>query len=142
MIAAGIGCRAGCSVEQVVLALTQALAAAGRTIDEVRALYTAEFKATEAGLLRAAELLDKPLVALPLEQLKAHASATLTASARISGLFGLPSVAETAALAGASGFAHRGARSRLLGPRHVSGDAACALAIAVCSSKAPAEHGT
>lgn len=133
MIAAGIGCRAGCSTEQVMLALTQALAAAGRTLDDVRALYTADFKATEAGLLGASELLAKPLVPLPLEQLKAHAGAALTASPRVSELFGVPSVAETAALAGASTFARCGAQSRLLGPRHVSGDATCALA--------SAEHG-
>lgn len=131
MIAAGIGCRTGCSVEQVVGVVTQALAAAGRTLADVRALYTADFKATEAGLLGAASLLDKPLVPLPIEQLKAHAGATLTASARVAELFGVPSVAETAALAGASTFARRG---RLLGPRQVSGDATCALA--------GPEHGT
>lgn len=130
MIAAGVGCRVGCSVEQVILAVTQALDTAGRTLDDVRALYTADFKATEAGLLGAAELLDKPLVMLPLEQLKAHASAALTASARVAARFGVPSVAETAALAGASTFAPCGAQTRLLGPRHVSGDATCALASA------------
>jgi len=130
VIAAGVGCRMGCSVEHVVLAVTQALASAGRTLDDVRALYTADFKATEAGLLGAAERLDRPLVPLPLEQLKAHSGGTLTTSARVSELFGLPSVAEAAALAGASTFARRGARSRLLGPRHVSGGATCALASA------------
>lgn len=133
MIVAGVGCRAGCSVEQIMGAVTQALTAAGLTLDDVRALYTADFKATEAGLLDAAELLGRPLVPLPLEQLKAHSGATLTASARVTELFGVPSVAEAAALAGASTFARCGAQSRLLGPRHVSGDATCALATA--------EHG-
>jgi len=78
MIAAGLGCRAGCPVEHVLAALEQALAAQGRRVAEVAALYTGQFKQAEPGLLRAAELLNKPIVALPLEALQAQSARTLT----------------------------------------------------------------
>lgn len=129
MIAAGLGCRAGCDVDDVMLAVAGALTSAGRHIREVQALYTADFKASELGLRRAAALLDKPLVQLPLERLEAQACGALTQSARVLALFAVPSLAETAALAGAAASSQTDL-ARLLGPRHVSGHATCALASA------------
>jgi cobalt-precorrin 5A hydrolase len=137
VIAAGFGCRAGCPVEHVLAALEQALAAQGRRLDEIRALYTADFKRSEAGLLRAAESLNKPLLALSVARLRAQSGAALTCSAHTLERFGVPSVAETAALAGASstGDDARGNSARLLGPRLVSGSATCALAICEWSAE-------
>jgi cobalt-precorrin 5A hydrolase len=129
-VAAGFGCRAGCPVEQLLAVLEQALAAGGRRLAEVQALYTADFKQAEAALLRAAELLHKPLIALPLAELRAQSGRASSCSAHALERFGVPSVAETAALAGAFALGRPApdALPRLLGPRQVSGSATCALA--------------
>ena len=99
MIAAGLGCRAGCTVEHVLAALAHSLEATGRCIEDVQALYTADFKATEPGLIQAAQRLDKSLVPLEIGVLKQHSQSALTTSPRVLARFGVPSVAETAALA-------------------------------------------
>jgi cobalt-precorrin 5A hydrolase len=125
MIAVGLGCRAGCPVAHVLEALTRSLETAGRGLDEIQALYTADFRAAEAAFLGAARALGKPLIALSVGELRAHAERALTRSPRVVERFGLPSVAETAALAGAAAL---GLHARLLGPRHVAGLATCALA--------------
>jgi cobalt-precorrin 5A hydrolase len=131
VIAAGFGCRAGCPVEHVLAVLEQVLTSGGRQLEQVQALYTADFKHAEPALLRAAELLNKPLLALPLAKLRAQSGGALSCSAQTLERFGVPSVAETAALAGAlgQGSGARGALPRLLGPRQVSGSATCALAL-------------
>jgi len=130
MIAVGLGCRAGCGVDQLLELLEQALAAGGCCREDIRALYTADFKSGEAGLRHAAARLSKPLVLLSLAQLQAQAGSALTRSAQTLERFGLPSIAETAALAGAVQLEGGGALARLLGPRRVSGSASCALASA------------
>lgn len=129
VIAAGFGCRAGCTVEHVLAALAHSLEATGRSIEDVQALYTADFRAAEPGLIEAAQRLDKSLVPLEVGILKQYAQSALTTSPRVLARFGVPSVAETAALAGASVQA-TGARARLLGPRRTWGNATCALASA------------
>jgi cobalt-precorrin 5A hydrolase len=129
MIAAGFGCRAGCTVEHVLAALAHSLEATGHSIEDVQALYTADFKASEPGLIQAAQRLDKSLVPLDVRILKQHSQSALTTSPRVLARFGVPSVAETAALAGAS-LQGTSARARLLGPRRTWGDATCALASA------------
>jgi cobalt-precorrin 5A hydrolase len=130
MIVAGLGCRAGCSAEEVLQAITCALAGSSRGLHEVVALYTADFKSGEGCLRSVAEQLEKPLLPLPLAQLKAHAAGALTSSPRVLALFGLPSVSEAAALAGAALLAQAGASVRLLAARSISGGATCALASA------------
>jgi len=130
MIAVGLGCRAGCEAGQVLQVLEQALLASGCRLEDIGALYTAEFKSSEAGLQQAAQRLSKPLLLLSLAQLQAQAGGALTCSAQSLERFGLPSVAETAALAGALQLQGSG-RARLLGPRSVSGRATCALASAL-----------
>jgi cobalt-precorrin 5A hydrolase len=127
VIAAGIGCRAGCSAEQLLELLLRTLAAQGRSLADVQALVAPDFKHKEPGLVQAAEQLHKPLLALPLEQLQRQAGNTLSHSARIARQFGVPCVAEAAALAGAASFLP-GAQARLLGPRLASESATCALA--------------
>jgi len=128
MIAVGLGCRAGCAAGAVLELLEQALLASGCRLDDIGALYTADFKSGEAGLRQAAQRLNRPLLLLSLAQLRAQAAGTLTCSAQSLERFGLPSIAETAALAGALHLQGLGARPRLLAPRRVAGSATCALA--------------
>jgi cobalt-precorrin 5A hydrolase len=127
VIAAGLGCRAGCSVEQVLELLERTLAAQGRGLGDVQALCTADFKRSEPALLQAAEQLGKPLLPLPLVELQRQAGSTLSHSPRIAREFGVPCVAEAAALAGAASLGP-GGHARLLGPRLASESATCALA--------------
>lgn len=127
-IAVGVGCRAGCGPEQVIELLHQALAAQGRTLAEVQALHTADFKRAEPGLQAAAARLQKPLIAFTLEQLRAHAAGALSQSEHTLQRFGVPSIAETAALAGAAAQVGSQRPPRLLGARQSSRAASCALA--------------
>jgi cobalt-precorrin 5A hydrolase len=122
MIAAGIGCRRACARGDIIAAIARALEAGGRALAEVHALYAPEFKSLEEALTHVANELGKPLVLLGRDALEAQAAFVLTRSARVVERAGLPSVAETAALAGA------GAAARLLGPRAAVGGATCALA--------------
>ena len=129
MSAAGIGCRKGCDVRDIVQAIGRALVAAGQRTCDLQALYAPDFKRNEPGLASAAEQLGKPLLFLPLAQLQAQAAHALSASEHTLSRFGVPSIAETAALAGAT---QLGAAkvARLLVPRQLVGGASCALAIA------------
>lgn len=128
MIAAGLGCRAGCPVADIVAAVRRAAAENGVAVAEVRALYSADFKASEPGLRRAADALGKPLLFLSTLALAEHAASVATRSERVLERFGLPSVAETAALAGAFELGEQRAPVRLLSARHLAGGASCALA--------------
>jgi hypothetical protein len=65
---------------------------------------------------------------LPHAALAAQASGALTVSDAVTRRFELPSVAETAALAGADALARPGTSVRLLAARLVAGSAVCALA--------------
>ena len=127
-LVAGLGCRAGCALEQVLDVLQQALAAQGRTLAEVQALHTVDFKHSEPALRRAAELLQKPLIGFSLEQLRACSAGAQTQSAHTLQRFGVPSIAETAALAGAAALPGARGPARLLAARSNTGSATCALA--------------
>ena len=85
-------------------------------------LFTIAEKQGEAGLIEAAVTLALPLVFLPHAALAAVETAVQTRSERVVALFGTPSVAEAAALAGA------GPGARLLVPRLASASATCAVA--------------
>lgn len=128
MIAAGIGCCAGCAAEEILRAIELAAADGGVALGAVRVLCSAEFKRAEAGLRRAAEALDRSLVLFEPAALAVHAPGALTRSSAVEARCGLPSLAETAALAGAAALAPAGSPVRLLGPRRVTGRASCALA--------------
>jgi cobalt-precorrin 5A hydrolase len=130
MIAAGLGCRAGCATDDILAALAAALARAERSLVDVHALYAPEFKASEKSLQVLAQRLDKPLLLLPMAALRAQQGATLSTSQHALQRYGLSSVAETAALAGACCLPGAGERPRLLVPRCIAGGATCALAIA------------
>jgi cobalt-precorrin 5A hydrolase len=132
MIAAGLGCRKGCAGTDLLRALEAALANAGRALHEVHALYVPEFKADELALSQLANELGKPLILLRMEALQLQAARALTQSEQVKIRFGVPSIAETAALAGACVLDPTPSQKipQLLGPRQIAGDASCALAVA------------
>lgn len=118
-LAVGIGCRSGVSEAAVVALVEAALAGvAGSPL----ALFTIAGKETEPGLSAAAARLGLPLVFVPKSDLEAVADRVQTCSERVVALFGLPSVAEAAALAGA------GVGSRLVTPRISGEGVTCAVA--------------
>lgn len=117
---AGIGCRKGASAD----AVAAAVAAATPPGCEVEALATGDTKRSEPGLVAAAARLGLPVLFIAADALAAASPRAVSRSARVEALLGVPSLAETAALAAA------GPRSRLLGPRLAVGDVTCAVAVA------------
>ena len=100
MIAIGVGCRKGCPADDIVALVREALAAlpAGKV---PAGLFSIADKRGEPGLTEAAAVLGLPLSFLETPELQQVAGAAKTHSRRIEAMHGLPSVAETAALAGA-----------------------------------------
>lgn len=117
MRVAGLGFRKAADLA----ALREALMAAGG-LGELTALATAAEKAKAPVLLRLAEALGLPVLAVAPDALGRQR--TLTQSARVAGRFGTGSVAEASALAAA------GPGARLIGPRAVSSDGMATAAIA------------
>ncbi len=128
LLAVGIGCRAGCPAGAIMGVVRQALE---RAPAGVVALFTSVDKQNEAGIAQAAAALALPLVYLPRSALEAASPWAQTRSQRVVALFGVPSVAETAALAGA------GAGSILLVARISAGGATCAVARGALGGKVP-----
>lgn len=128
MIAAGLGFRAGCSRGQLEAALQAALAEHKRALSDVNCLAVADFKARDASLLELSSALAKPLHVATLATLRGHALPILTQSSEILRRYGVGSLSEACALAGA--LAH-GKSARLLGPRLIAGSVTCALAISL-----------
>jgi cobalt-precorrin 5A hydrolase len=93
-------------------------------MEGVRRLFSLADKSEEPGLNAAARTLGFELVFLSREALAAVGPLVLTRSAAAQNRFGLASVAEAAALAGA------GPRARLLAPRLAAKGATCAIAVA------------
>jgi cobalt-precorrin 5A hydrolase len=122
VIAIGIGCRAGASAANIV-ALVQRTLSHAQLDDASAQLFSIDTKRDEIGLIKAARLLEMPIAFLSRDALAARASDALTRSARVAVLHNLPSIAETAALAGA------GPGSRLFVPRVSAGAITCAIAI-------------
>ena len=123
MIAIGVGCRKACERGAIVELVTRALRQAGDPAGE-RVLFTIESKRGEINLEDAARALQLPLRFLAHEQLAIEAPRAQTRSARVERHIGLPSLAETAALAGA------GPGGALIVARLAAGGATCAIAIA------------
>ena len=117
MIVAGIGCRRGCSANDVVVAVR---AAEARSACTAVALAAPDFKRDEPGLHDAAVRLGLPIRFIARDALLRAQSRCVTHSAAALDATGLSSVAEAAALAAA------GAPLRLL--RIQFGAATCALA--------------
>ncbi|HEX3574249.1 MAG TPA: cobalamin biosynthesis protein [Rhodopila sp.] len=119
-IAIGVGCRLGCPVEAVEALIRQALDRAPNA--ERLGLFTIRDKQGEWGLITAADRLGLPLVFLSRDALLEQAPFVQTRSLRAEGLFGVPSVAEASALAGA------GVGAALIVPRIASQGVTCAIA--------------
>jgi cobalt-precorrin 5A hydrolase len=119
-IAIGVGCRLGCTADAIEALIRQALELA----PHVRrlGLFTVRDKTGEAGLTEAARRLGLDLVFLTRAALREQAPFIRTPSARTQSLFGIPSVAEAAALAGA------GTGAVLIVPRLVAQGVTCAVA--------------
>ncbi len=96
---------------------------AGMTsIYECVKIFTIADKRHEPGLAEAAHRLGLDLAFVPREALREQAAKIRTASPKAEALFGVPSVAEAAALAGA------GPGSSLIVPRIANAVATCAIA--------------
>lgn len=120
-VAIGIGCKRGCSSDAIGALVERAIAAAP-CIGATAALFTHEAKRSEAGLVDAAKALGLPLVFLEPQVLQNASLRAATNSPRVMAMFGLPSIAEAAALAGA------GPSSVLLVARMSDRGASCAIA--------------
>jgi cobalt-precorrin 5A hydrolase len=122
MIVAGVGCRRGASAAAIAAVIEAALARAGFVKDALAIIAAPAAKGEEPGIAAAASALGVPLVLVPTTELQAAGPRAVTRSERIVALMGVPSVAETAALAAG------GPAARLVAPRIVVGPATCALA--------------
>jgi cobalt-precorrin 5A hydrolase len=119
-IAIGVGCRLGSSANAIETLVRQAL---DRTQQARRlGLFTIQDKSNEPGLLAAARRLGLDLIFLNRDALREQAPFVQTQSIRSETRFGVPSVAEAAALAGA------GTGGVLIFPRIVSQGVTCAIA--------------
>ena len=118
-VAIGIGCRYGASGQAIVALVRTTLEAAGLASEDA-ALFTIDAKACEAGLVQAAAQLGAPLKFLSPEALAAIETPTF--SIRAKEMFGVSSVAESAALAGA------GEGAVLVVPRVAREGVTCAIA--------------
>ena len=123
MIVAGIGCRRSATASAIEASIETALSQCGLSRSSLSALATAAGKGGEPGLREAAARLSLPLILVANPELVRAADRALTHSQRVLDLKGVPSVAETAALAAAG----RGAR--LLAARISNHEASCAIAI-------------
>jgi cobalt-precorrin 5A hydrolase len=122
MIVAGIGCRRGAAAPDIEAAIRAALARAGITPADLTAIATSIAKQTEPGIAAAATKFGVNIKLIPQAELKAVGARVATRSDRVLALFGVPSLAEAAALAAA------GPAARLIATRLVVGAATCALA--------------
>ncbi|TIN24012.1 MAG: cobalamin biosynthesis protein [Mesorhizobium sp.] len=123
MMVAGIGCRKGVSVEDVLAAIETAVEAHGLAMTALSALATAALKKDEDAIAAAGRVLNLPVILVDDAALQAVSSDTLSHSDLSQDLAGTPSVSEASALTVA------GKGARLLGPRTVLGPVTCAIAI-------------
>ena len=129
-LAVGVGCRAGVGAEVIVELVETALARAERG-DLAVALFTVMEKQSEVGIAEAAARLGFPLVHLPKVALETVSDRVATRSEKVIELFGVPSIAEGSALAGA------GAAGRLLFPRIADRGATVAVAVSGAAGGTP-----
>ncbi|UDL94986.1 cobalamin biosynthesis protein [Lichenihabitans sp. PAMC28606] len=123
LVAIGVGCRAGCADDAITRLVEQALAALpARYAACGMALYTIEDKRHEAGLVKAAEHLGLTLAFLSRDLLQAAMPGVATRSPAADVRFGVASVSEASALAGA------GPGATLLVKRIAAEGATCAIA--------------
>jgi cobalt-precorrin 5A hydrolase len=123
MMVAGLGCRAGATADAVAEAFSAALERCGLARSQIDALATAAEKSCERGIVALAEALGLPLIFVGAREMKSAADSAIAVSERVVVLTGVPSVAETVALAAA------GRAARLLAPRVATPTVSCAIAV-------------
>lgn len=123
-VVAGLGCRRGCSLDELLDLLIHSLARYELTLDNLVCLASIAHKHDEASLHGLAEHLALELVFFAPEQLSTYQAMT-AGSALTQAATGSPAVAEPCALALAS---NMGASPCLLGEKNRSASATCALA--------------
>ena len=121
--AMGVGLRRGTAAAEII-ALARSLADRHDVDPRRMKLFTLDSKAEELGLQEAARELGATLHFLSLEQLASCDDNGMTASPRVTTRFGVGSICEAAALAGA------GPGAQLIAPRSTNAHVACALAVA------------
>ena len=127
-IVLGIGARKGVSEEQVLAAVDEALAAAGKSRDDVRAVATIDMKKDEAGILAAAERLGVPVQVIGRERIRALQD-VLREPGFVEQITGVAAVCEPAAMLA-------GAQTELLSRRTARDGVTVALAQDICGSSA------
>lgn len=124
----GVGARRGVGVDQVLAAVDEALAAAGATRDDVRALATIDLKRDEAGILQAAERLGVPVQIVSRERIRVLQD-VLREPGFVEEITGVAAVCEPAAMLA-------GAQTQLLAPKLARDGVTVALAQDICGSSA------
>ena len=124
-VVAGLGCRRGCSRNELLELLIHSLARHELTLNNLAGLASIAHKRDETGLHDLAEYLGLELVFFSPEQLAGYQTPT-GVSALSQATTGSPAVAEPCALALA---ANMGTAPRRLGEKTRSARATCALAI-------------
>ena len=127
-IVLGIGSRRGVSEAQVLAAVDEALAAASKTRDDVRAVATIDLKRDEAGILAAAERLGVPVQIIGRERIRALQD-VLRDPGFVEEITGVAAVCEPAAMLA-------GAQTDLLSRRTARDGVTVALAQDICGSSA------
>jgi cobalamin biosynthesis protein CbiG len=122
MIAAGVGARRAADADAIVAVIDAALAAAGFAPINLGVIAGPALPELASAIADAARQLGVPYRQFSFEELRANADRCLTRSERVLKQFGVPSVAEAAALAAA------GPDSRLIRPRFKHPSATAALA--------------
>lgn len=124
----GIGCRRGTAASSIIAAVTEALARAKISLEQVRLLASADLKRDEAGLLEAAKLLNVPLRFVSSEEIR-RSPRRFARSDFVRKKVNLPAVAEPAALLA-------GRRTQLLLPKQIIQGVTVALAVENSTSSA------
>ena len=123
-VVAGLGCRRGCSLDALLELLIHSLAQHALTLDNLAGLASIAHKRGEPGLHELAMHLKLELRFFTSEELLPYQSAN-SASPLTQATTGSPAVAEPCALALAASV---GSKADLLGIKHRSASATCALA--------------
>lgn len=124
-VVAGLGCRSGCNVEDLLSLLLHSLQAQGLTVDNLAGLASVTHKRDEPGLQALAERLGLQLNCFSAEELQPYQHG-VQGSSRTLAATGSPAVAEPCALALAEHL--DGQPARLLGKKTRNASATCALA--------------
>ncbi|MDP2746404.1 cobalamin biosynthesis protein [Pseudomonas sp.] len=124
-VVAGLGCRSGCSVEDLSTLLVHSLQAHGLTVDNLTGLASIAHKRDEPGLLALAERLGLQLSCFSAEELLPYQQGVQGSPLALAAT-GSPAIAEPCALALAERMG--GNTARLLGEKTRNASATCALA--------------